>query len=725
MPLRSGVGDRELESKPGEVVRETQIPFRWPVGSPTVVADPFQGFMLSGRYQLSTPIGVGASARVYLAMDTKLKRRVAIKLLHEVLSEDQSFLKRFRAESQAAAKLNHQNIMHVYDFGESAGPDGSPLSYLVMEFVGGGSLRAVLDTQSVLSPSQTLLVGLEAARGLSYAHSQDLVHRDIKPANLLFGEEGRLRIADFGLARALAGASWTEPQGVSLGTARYMSPEQANGQHLDGRSDVYSLALVLIEAATGEVPLLGASFQETAALRSSADLTVSRSLGRLTSVLEMAGRANPEHRPTAGELEVAFLAASEDMDKPRPIQLPGAIPAAALDSMINQPSQSPGSEESGSEQPISSPDDTILMDPHPTTVLPIAQDSSSGRIAGNEPHQPFSDQRPQFRPETERASTVTASTLTAAEDTTGSGDTGGVDTPAQRKWPWLVAVILMIAGLLGTAAYYWFVIRVPTEMVPDFVGLTVEQAQKSAKDRGFSVATEYSRKDNSEKDEVIAQSPKAGTELAAGKKLTLTISLGPTLVSLPPLDSTMTETVVLQALELADLRIGTRTTLADEAIPAGNLISANSAVDSAGQLPKRSPVDIVISTGPAPRVIPAGLIGQSLDAVRLALDGIQVGNNVTEAFSEEVVGTVTQMNVTDGQSVPRGTIVELTVSKGPEPLPIPNTVGMTVAAATAALDQKGYPVSGVIGSPASNVVSTLPGPGELHPKGTPVQLTTG
>jgi hypothetical protein len=100
-------------------------------------------------------------------------------------------------------------------------------------------------------------------------------------------------------------------------------------------------------------------------------------------------------------------------------------------------------------------------------------------------------------------------------------------------------------------------------------------------------------------------------------------------------------------------------------------------------------VDIVISTGPAPRVIPAGLIGQSLDAVRLALDGIQVGNNVTEAFSEEVVGTVTQMNVTDGQSVPRGTIVELTVSKGPEPLPIPNTVGMTVAAATAALDQKG------------------------------------
>ena len=206
------------------------------------------GQVLGGRYRLLGPIGTGASATVYLADDVVLRRRVAVKVLHAALADDAAFLKRFQAEAQAAAALNHPHVMAVHDWGQGDVP------YLVTELLGGGSLRAMLDTGARLDPAQSHLVGLEAARGLDYAHRRGFVHRDIKPANLLFDEDARLRIADFGLARALAEAAWTEPMGAILGTARYASPEQAQGRPLDGRSDVYSLALVLVEAVTGEVP---------------------------------------------------------------------------------------------------------------------------------------------------------------------------------------------------------------------------------------------------------------------------------------------------------------------------------------------------------------------------------------------------------------------------------------------------------------------------------------
>src|SRR6478609_9397032 len=156
------------------------------------------GRVLGGRYRLLAPVGTGASATVFMADDVQLQRRVAVKILHPTLAEDAAFLKRFRAEAQAAAALSHPNIMAVFDWGEDA-----ETPYLVTEYLAGGSLRSMLDRGRLLSPSQALLVGLEATRGLDYAHRRGFVHRDIKPANLLFGRDRRLRIADFGLARAI------------------------------------------------------------------------------------------------------------------------------------------------------------------------------------------------------------------------------------------------------------------------------------------------------------------------------------------------------------------------------------------------------------------------------------------------------------------------------------------------------------------------------------------
>ena len=180
------------------------------------------GRMLDGRYLLRAPIGTGASGRVYEAHDVKLRRRVAVKVLHEALASDAGFLRRFQTEAQVAASLHHPNIVTVHDWGT----DGE-LPYMVLELLEGGSLRSMLDAGTLLTVPQAAHVGRDVARALDYAHRRGIIHRDVKPANLLFDEHGGVRIADFGLARALAEASWTEPAGALFGTARYASPEQA------------------------------------------------------------------------------------------------------------------------------------------------------------------------------------------------------------------------------------------------------------------------------------------------------------------------------------------------------------------------------------------------------------------------------------------------------------------------------------------------------------------
>src|SRR3954468_6503779 len=320
------------------------------------------GRVLSGRYRLIAPIGSGASALVYLADDTRLRRRVAVKLLHQALAEDEAFLRRFRAEAQAAAALNHPHVLAVYDWG-----DDEKEPYLVTEYLGGGSLRAMLDAGHRLTPSQALVIGLEAARALEFAHTRGFVHRDIKPANLLFGEEGRLRVGDFGLARALAEAAWTVPAGTMLGTARYACPEQAQGQPADGKGDVYSLGLVLIEAVTGRVPFAADTTIATLMARVDTPVDVPAAMGQLRRGLERAGRPDPADRPDAGEFAVGLLAAAEELDRPEPLALAGA-PAGAADITVvdRDPTQLPPVRAAGAPGAPVEPDD----EPAPVAAAP-------------------------------------------------------------------------------------------------------------------------------------------------------------------------------------------------------------------------------------------------------------------------------------------------------------------------------------------------------------------
>ena len=284
--------------------------------------------MLGGRYRLGNAIGTGGSGTVYLADDLSLGRQVAVKVLHSSLVGDEAFVDRFRAEARLVASLADPHVVSIYDWGV----DGQ--AYLVTEYLGGGSLRSILSSGRTLAPSQMLTVALEACRALDHAHRQGIVHRDVKPANLLFGQDSRLRIADFGLADALTGTASRELFGGGgvIGTARYASPEQAQGLALDGRSDGYALALCMGEGVTGHLPFVAETLEGTLAARIGQNVPIPDALGPLVPVVAHAGVADPANRPTARELGRMLLDIAGRMSRPEPLPLvgPGEVGASPV-----------------------------------------------------------------------------------------------------------------------------------------------------------------------------------------------------------------------------------------------------------------------------------------------------------------------------------------------------------------------------------------------------------
>ena len=715
------------------------------------------GSIVAGRYRIVAPLGAGASARVYLADDLQLKRQVAVKVLHETLAEDQQFLKRFRAEAQAAAALNHPHVMHVYDSGDTPRDDGPPLPFLVMEFVGGGSLRAVLDSGPLLTASQALAVGLDAAKGLEYAHREGFVHRDIKPANLLFGPEGRLRIADFGLARALAEATWTEPQGVLLGTAKYSSPEQAQGLAVDGKSDVYALALLLVEAVTGEVPFARDTIPAMLMARCESDLVVPRSLGRLAPVLESAGRLDPAMRVDAGALVVAFFAAAPEMDKPAQISLPGAIPTDVLDEFLERAARLEAGEAVSAtgaasasilDAEIAPSDITLMAANDPTAVIPLPMIATRSTTTPTGPSAAPADRGPRSSIDIPLDDSASAETLalvpTAAGAALGAGagateltegepvgdgaaGEDGAERSGSGRGAKALVVFAVVALILGGGALWWFGIRTPSHAVPNVVGRPAKQATSTLEDLGFKVSRSFTRVDGTTAQQVVAQKPTKGTELDENRTVALTVSLGNPLVPIPALDNTLTAEQVTATLGAGGLKVGSTSDAFDEKVPAKLLISATPAtpVDASGQIEKGSSVNLVISKGPQPRTMPSGLGGQQVAAVRSALKSVQLSAHEIGQYSETVpAGVVMSLSVADGVQVPRDSVIDVTVSKGPAPIPIPDVVGKTGSEATSVLTAAGFVVSGVDGSPANQVLAVDPPVGEPHAKGTAVRIFT-
>jgi serine/threonine-protein kinase len=613
------------------------------------------GRVLAGRYRLLAPIGAGASAQVYLAEDTRLKRRVAIKLLHQSFADDEAFIRRFRSEAQLAAGLNHPNLLSVYDWGEDEVP------FLVTEFVGGGSLRAMLDQGRRLSIAQATLVGLEAAKGLDHAHRQGLVHRDLKPANLLFGDDERLRIADFGLARALADAAVTEPAGAVLGTARYASPEQAQGRALTGRSDIYSLALVLIEAITGEVPFSVDTTIGTLMARTTEPIPVSDRVGVLQPVLRSAGAVDPDERPDAARMAGLLVRATEELDPPDALPLAGAITLPDVDLDLGR-------------------DPTML----PGTVDLVEEDGPSV-----------------FPPEVE---------------------------PTRRR-PVLIG-LLAVVGLVLVAggAYAAYQLTRPKHDVPDLLteAVNVSDVDGLVADLNFDVRYVGVRGAGGPPGRVVEQDPAAGESLREGQTLTITVSRGPEFVPVPErlLNLTaadpLTQDEAAQLLDQAGFVVGFVSEKYNEQAVAGTVQAVPLAFD---ELPRGSAVDLVVSKGPRPRIIPDDLIGRPYDEVAAELEDLSlVVTRVDEANPDQPEGTVLRLDPPGGTQVDRDSTVTVVVAI--PKVEVPDVSGMSVQAAYDELIDAGLQVAGVQGPPVGTVNGTDPSAGSQVDPGSSVTLIT-
>ncbi len=690
--------------------------------------------MLGRRYRLVAPIGSGGSARVYLAEDLSLHRRVAVKLLHAGLAADPRFARRFESEARSSAQLNHPHVLAVYDWS-----DTDP-AYLVSELLDGGSLRSLLDgpepvkrspgeaNRSSLSPSQALMVGLQAAQGLAYAHDQGFVHRDIKPANLLFDSAGRLRIADFGIARAVAEAAWTEPEGALVGTARYAAPEQASTEVVDGRADVYGLALTLVEAVTGVVPLTAPTALSTMLLRQDTDLDVPAELGPLQRVLAAAGRADPARRIDANTLAKGLHHAASSM--PRPKRLP-LVPIDVVENAVPVDHDEASVADDGAivlgERSIDLRSDVPRRTPDadPTTAGP-----------GSDRPEPEADVST-MSTTVHRAVPAGGASVTAEMPIqTGSGST---TEPAdeelvevediRRRWPFAVLLLLLVAG----AAFAYKardlapgdigdVFATPTHPMGTFVGQDIADVRRDIALNNWLVEVDDTiRQDGSVVGEVLSQNPAPGVEFEEGQTVTLVVSAGLELRTVPILVG-LQETDAGAALAEAKLDVGTVTQVDDEEIPVGEVVAASYEPDT--ELESGSTVDLTVSRGPAPRTVPPM---QGFDAVgaQAAVEAVQLVFVSAEESSREVPeGEIISITPEVGTTVERGSEVTVVFSTGKPYVTVPNVVGMSAAEAADVLQAAGFWVQDTEGPPNSEVLATNPPADESHREGTAIVIFT-
>jgi serine/threonine-protein kinase len=641
---------------------------------------------------------------VYVAEDVRLKRRVALKLLHPALATDAAFLRRFQAEAQTAAALRHQGIVRVYDWGEDAGN-----AYLTMELLEGGSLRSLLDSGRRLTVSQVAALALDVASALAYAHARGLVHRDVKPANLLFDEDGHVSVADFGIARALAEASWTEPLGAMLGTARYAAPEQLKGAPLDGRADVYSLAVVAVEAVTGDVPFSRDTALGALMARAEQPLSVPGELGPLAPVLERAGTVSPEDRLSAEAFAQGIAIVARQLRAPAPLPLPGI--AASLEGVFGrEPTELAGGHRRPHDAGI-----TILVDDLEIMAPALGAGSPSTHPPGNGP--PGNG---------ERAATATRPPVraTGAEPVAGTGALHGAARP--RRWRWLrrSLVVAVVVVLLGGAAGAVVVLKrpAPTYVVPRLGGDALGDARAVLAADHLLLAVVGTQWDTAAKGSVITQYPLAGTSLRAHSTVGVTVSLGPEPVAVPDL-STLDLAQAISELRSDRLRLGRVARRTSMTVPDGSVISWS---PRGRRVLPGTAVQLVVSEGRPMAVVPPVASGTSFAALGAALRaaGFKVAD--LTVYNDDVpAGEVVSVSPSAGTREVVGSTVTVTVSIGPHTVTVPaGIVGLSVDQAVKVLSRLGLYVYEVQGSPLSPVTGSQPAVGTAVLFGKSVVLVT-
>ena len=608
----------------------------------TSTADPLVGTVLDGRYRLDSVIARGGMATVFRAFDERLDRVVAVKVMHQALAADDGFVERFRREAKSAARLSHPSVVAIYDQGEAAGR-----VYLVMEHVSGRTVREMLRDEGRLDPARALDVVAGVLPALAAAHAAGLVHRDVKPENVLVTEDGTVKVADFGLARAVEASAYSVADGTLLGTVAYLAPEQVTTGAADPRADLYALGVVLFEMLTGRVPFTGDTPLAVAYAHVNEDVPDVPDVPAATAeVVRAATRRDPDER---------------------------YADAQTMLSAVRRARASVGNTETS----------VMRLDEAPTLVTTLP---------------------PVFAPPATPAKTK------------------GDPKPTKKRRPWLVftiiaAVILLVAGVAG-----WYLGTGRWSDAPRLVGLQRAAALQELRDAGLKVSIGSPvHDDRVAKDLVARQDPGPGERVKRGETVTIHLSLGVKMVEVPALAG-KTEKQAEALLKDADLQKGSVVRRYDDKVPKDRIISAS---EPAGKTVKHdTKVSLTISDGPAPVAMP-DLRGRSIDEADQLLRSLGLKARVVQEFSDTVpLYHVIRQDKAPGTSVPRGTFVTLTTSKGPREVNVPDVRGDSIERATQRLKALGLEVvvDHVRGGHGDVVLDQDPRPGTKVKVGTTVTL---
>ncbi|WP_448809815.1 Stk1 family PASTA domain-containing Ser/Thr kinase [Agromyces bauzanensis] len=635
----------------------------------TAPADPMIGRLVDGRYQVRSRIARGGMATVYLATDLRLERRVAIKIMHGHLADDNTFKTRFVQEARSAARLAHPNVVNVFDQGQD-----SDMAYLVMEYLPGITLRDLLKDYKKLTPEQTVDIMDAVLAGLAAAHQAGIVHRDLKPENVLLADDGRIKLGDFGLARA-ASANTATGQAL-LGTIAYLSPELVTRGVADARSDIYAVGIMMYEMLTGEQPYVGEAPMQIAYQHANDTVPTPSAKNpgvpaELDELVLWATARDPEERPRD---------AREMLERLREVE-----PSIRSPRQVARPAQA-----------------TVLID---AVAAPAAGSTAETMVLG-------------------AGAPVAVATVEESDDE----DSTALATNAarrRRRGYWIFALVLLLTGLAAGTGWYFGAGPGALATVPDVSTLLPDNARQVLEDEGFRVVDAERNDPVVPQGQVSGTDPAGGTQARRGSSITMFVSLGPRILPMPD----------VIGLPEADARAALGDfTVADESVQqfsadvaAGDVIAVLAADGNpvGAEVAERAALTLVVSVGAVPDV--TGLPVAEAEAA-IVDAGLVVGHADPE-FSDDVpLDHVIGATPANDPMRPGDTVV-LTVSKGPDLVEMPNVItGQTIAQAREQLEALGFTVtSNVPGFLEGAVVASVQSPaaGEKLKRGSEVTVNFG
>ncbi|MEU9520973.1 Stk1 family PASTA domain-containing Ser/Thr kinase [Streptomyces sp. NPDC048224] len=648
----------------------------------TTLQDPLVGQVLDGRYRVEARIAVGGMATVYRAVDTRLDRVLALKVMHPTLATDATFVERFIREAKSVARLDHPNVVQVFD----QGAEGAYV-YLAMEYIAGCTLRDVLRERGALRPRAALDILEPVLAALGAAHRAGFVHRDMKPENVLIGDDGRVKVADFGLVRAVD--TVTSTTGSVLGTVSYLAPEQIENGTADPRVDVYACGVVLYEMLTGAKPHDGDSPAVVLYKHLHEDVpppsaAVPEMAYELDELVAAATARNPEIRPHDA---VALLARTRETRE--------ALSADQLDAV---PPQALAAEHDGAEDRTSVIPRALTM-PRP---LPVDEDEGGdGRPAGA-----FASDG------IDRTSRLAAPPPAPPRSR--------LSRP--RRGP--LAIVVAVLLLLGVGTGVWYINSGQFTKVPPLLSKSEAQARDRLDDAGLDVGkVKHAYSDTVERGKVISTDPGVGDRIRKNDSVSLTVSDGPDTVKLPDVSGYRLDRA-RSLLEDEGLEPGMVTREFSDEAAEGFVISTEPG--SGATVRAGSAVALVVSKG-SPVDVP-DVTGDDLDDAKAELTdaGLKVEVADEQVESEYDSGQVARQTPEPGGRAAEGDTVTLTVSKGPRMIEVPDVVGDSVDDARQTLEDAGFEVDedrGLLGLFGDTVKEQSVDGGDTAPEGSTIKIT--